>query len=88
MEPIIQYVLVGINLVALFLYGIDKLKAKWAKRRISEKTLLAIAAIGGSVGALAGMLFFRHKISKTLFRVSIPLFLIAHIFAIWKLFYR
>ena len=44
-----------INIVTFLLYGIDKWKARRAKWRIEESTLLWWAAAGGSVGALLGM---------------------------------
>lgn len=47
--------LLAINVATLITFGIDKLKAKRAKWRIPEATLLMMAAVGGSVGAWAGM---------------------------------
>ena len=43
--------LLAINAVTFIVYGIDKYKAKKAKWRISEATLLLLAVLGGSVGA-------------------------------------
>ena len=76
---VILLVLVGLNLLAFALYGIDKRKAKRGAWRISEVTLLLIAALGGSIGALLGMELFRHKTRHVKFRVLVPLFLILHI---------
>ena len=39
--------LLGINAVTFIVYGIDKYKAKKAKWRISEATLLLLAVLGG-----------------------------------------
>ena len=50
-----------INVVTFFVYGIDKYKAKHAKWRIPEATLLLLAAIGGSIGAWCGMKVWHHK---------------------------
>lgn len=75
---IIIVYLVIINLLAFFLYGIDKWKAKADKWRVSEKTLLVVAVIGGSLGALIGMQIFRHKTQHWKFRILVPLFLILH----------
>ena len=60
MEEIICYLL-AVNIVTFLLYGIDKYKAKKGKWRISEATLLTMAAIGGSIGAWAGMRLWHHK---------------------------
>lgn len=68
-----------VNLVAFALYGIDKYKAKHQKWRITERTLLLIAAVGGSVGALFGMQFFRHKTQHAQFKYGVPAILIAQV---------
>jgi uncharacterized membrane protein YsdA (DUF1294 family) len=47
--------------------GYDKNLAKKRKRRIPEKTLLSIAALGGSLGVGIAMLLFRHKTAKATF---------------------
>ena len=60
MEEIICFLL-AINIVTFLLYGIDKYKAKKGKWRISEATLLTMAAIGGSIGAWAGMRLWHYK---------------------------
>ena len=70
--------LAAINLLAFVLYGIDKWKAKADQWRISEKTLLLTALLGGSMGALVGMQVFRHKTQHWKFRILVPLFLLLH----------
>ena len=49
------------SLVAFFLYGEDKRRAKKKKWRIRESVLLGVSLLGGAVGALIAMNFFRHK---------------------------
>ena len=68
--------LVGINILAFALYGIDKYRAAHQKWRISESVLLGVAILGGSVGALLGMECFHHKTRKSRFRVGIPAILV------------
>lgn len=68
-----------INLTAFVIYGSDKKRAAAGRWRISEGTLLGIALIGGSVGALAGMKCFRHKTQHWKFRILVPLFLLFHL---------
>lgn len=57
---------------AFILYGVDKYKAKHGKWRIPEKELLLAAFLGGALGALLGMLVFRHKIRKRRFCILVP----------------
>jgi uncharacterized membrane protein YsdA (DUF1294 family) len=47
--------------------------------RISEPTLLAFAALGGSVGALAAMKLFHHKTKHKKFYIGVPVIIILQI---------
>ena len=53
--------LVMINVLSFFIMGLDKVKAKKQRYRISENTLLFIALIGGSLGSYLAMYCFHHK---------------------------
>ena len=64
--------LLAINAVTFIVYGIDKYKAKKAKWRISEATLLLLAVLGGSVGAWMGMKVWHHKTMHKKFKYGIP----------------
>ena len=68
-----------VNAAAFALFGIDKLRAKRGRWRIPEAVLILSAVLGGGIGALAGMLLFRHKIRKTKFTVGIPVILVMEI---------
>ena len=79
MTSILEIYLIAINLVTFFIYGIDKLKAKRGKWRIPESMLLTLAVVGGSIGALLGMLVFRHKTKHKKFIIGVPLILAAQV---------
>ena len=64
-----------INLIAFFLYCNDKHRAVFDKRRIPEWILISLAVMGGAFGAWMGMLFFRHKTEKSLFKWGVPILL-------------
>ena len=77
------YLLV-MNLVTFLVFGLDKWKAKRKEkkesvRRVPEKTLFLLSALGGSVGALLGMKVFHHKTLHSSFRFGIPAILAAQI---------
>ena len=74
--------LIAINIIAFSMYGIDKRRARQGQWRIPEKTLLAIAVVGGSVGAFAGMHIFHHKTKHWYFRYGLPTIMIAQIAAV------
>lgn len=71
-----------INLLAFLLNFIDKRKAIKQKRRISEKTLLRIALIGGSLGAMYAMKKFRHKTVKKSYKNKFRLILFVQVIII------
>lgn len=75
MNNIISCYILGINVIAFLVYGIDKLKAKRGKWRIPESTLLQLAAIGGSIGAWLGMKVWHHKTMHKKFQYGVPLLL-------------
>ncbi|NLF33979.1 MAG: DUF1294 domain-containing protein [Thermoplasmatales archaeon] len=58
----------AVNVVVSAVYVLDKRRAVKGGRRISESTLLALAA-AGPFGATAGMLSVRHKTRKTRFKL-------------------
>lgn len=67
-----------LSALAFLLFGWDKALAKLHRRRVPEAALLGCAALGGSAGALAGMLLFHHKTRKPAFRRWVPLALALH----------
>ena len=75
--------LVIINIVTFVVYGVDKWKAKRGNWRISEATLLMLAAIGGTIGALLGMKVWQHKTMHLKFKYGLPLILLAQIALIY-----
>lgn len=75
-----------INLAAFLTFGADKQRAKRGRWRVPEKTLLLLAVLGGSVGAIGGMHAFRHKTRHWYFRRGLPLLLLAQLaLAYWLL---
>ena len=75
---ILVWYLAVINFTTWVAYGLDKGRAKSGKWRIPERTLLLLALVGGSLGALAGMIMFRHKTRKPKFYISVPVMFVAH----------
>lgn len=80
MDILLIYLLI-INAAGFLLMLVDKFKAKKNLWRIPEATLMGVAAIGGSIGSLAGMYTFRHKTRHPKFTVGIPVILVLQIAA-------
>ena len=84
MDNSILIFLLVMNILAFAMYGLDKYYAKADKWRISEKNLLLVAFLGGSVGAYMGMKTFRHKTKHPKFTIGLPVILTLHIvLGIW-----
>lgn len=70
---LLTWLLIIINILGISSMALDKFFAKKHMWRISEFTLLLIAAAGGSIGSLAGMYLFRHKTKHYKFVIGIPI---------------
>ena len=71
--------LVLVNAAAFILMLADKQKARRGSWRIPERTLIGVAFIGGSIGAIVGMYLFRHKTRHLKFSLGLPLILAVQI---------
>ena len=65
--------LILINLVALVITIHDKRAAVHHRRRVPERTLMLISALGGAPLMYLTMHIIRHKTRKPLFMIGIPL---------------
>lgn len=70
--------LVMINAVAVAAFAIDKRRAQDGQWRVAESTLLGLALIGGSPGALWARARFRHKTRKQPFANQLDLIAMLH----------
>ncbi len=76
---ITEVYLVIISIVSVIVCCYDKLMAIKGKRRISEKTLLTLSALGGGVAMFFTMCFIRHKTRHLKFMLGIPLIIAVQI---------
>lgn len=76
--------IVAWTLVAFVVYGFDKLQALRRRSRVPERSLLAMGIAGGFLGAIGGMILFRHKSTKLKF--WIVNLISAAAYATWFLF--
>ena len=74
MQKAILIYLLAVNAVTFIVYGIDKYKAKHAKWRMSEATLLLLAVVGGSIGAWCGIKVWHHKTMHKKFKYGVRLY--------------
>jgi uncharacterized membrane protein YsdA (DUF1294 family) len=81
-QSLVIIYLVTINVATFFTYGIDKMKAKKNMWRISEPSLLLLAVLGGSIGALLGMKIWHHKTMHKKFKYGIPAIILIQVLII------
>ena len=74
-----------INAIGFLLMLVDKYKAKRNLWRIPEATLMGVAALGGSIGAIAGMNLFRHKTKHAKFYIGLPVILALQVVSVYLL---
>ena len=79
LDKILLLYLLIINAAGFLLMLIDKWKAKKNLWRIPEWVLFTAAAVGGSVGTVAGMYLFRHKTKHWYFWAVNILGLVIHV---------
>lgn len=72
-----------VNILTIIVFGVDKMNAKSNRQRVRIVTLLGLAFIGGSVGALIGMYGFHHKTKKAYFTVGVPLILLMQVVVVF-----
>ncbi|MEC5174268.1 DUF1294 domain-containing protein [Chryseobacterium nepalense] len=80
------YAIAVISIITFIIFGIDKRKAMKHQRRIPESTLLSLTFLGGTIGALLGMLVFRHKIAKRSFLLKFVLIVLLQALFIYFIF--
>ena len=85
MYQILLVYLLLINAAGFLLMLVDKYKAKRNLWRIPEATLMGVAAMGGSIGAIAGMKLFRHKTKHPKFYIGLPVILALQIVLVYLL---
>ncbi len=82
---ILTYWILLATLIALIFMGIDKLAARFSKRRISESFLWVLSLIGGFPGIILGALMFHHKSGKKSFWVPIAIAIVLWIAVFYEL---
>ncbi len=68
----LTYYMIVINILSFSFCLYDKICAIKKKWRVSEKFLMFLSVIGGSIGMLLGMFIAHHKINKPKFLIGLP----------------
>ncbi|MDD6047412.1 MAG: DUF1294 domain-containing protein [bacterium] len=73
------------SLILFAFMGADKQRAKRRAWRVPERTLFWLAALGGGLGGVLGMLAFRHKTRHASFCIGMPLLMLFNFAAAYLL---
>ncbi len=74
--PWIGWYFLGISLLACVLTAWDKRRARRGGRRVAERTLFTVAALGGALAMLVTMHLARHKTRHRRFMWGLPLIIL------------
>ena len=75
-------------MLTFLVYSIDKLKARRHWWRVSEASLLGLAALGGPISAWLAMYTAHHKTEHLKFKYGIPIILLIQIaIVLWLTFH-
>ncbi|HDL7534790.1 TPA: DUF1294 domain-containing protein [Yersinia enterocolitica] len=85
LHPLVMWFLFA-NVLTLVVYGVDKMAARKAWRRVSEFTLLVFGFVGGWPGAILGQQIFRHKTQKQPFKTYFIISVILNIMVLVALY--
>lgn len=81
-RPWVALYLLALNLLVFGMMGFDKARSKSGGWRVPEAKFFVLSALGGSLGGVLGMFFFRHKTRHRAFRLGLPAILLAQIVAV------
>ena len=78
MDIFIGYLIV-INLLSFYSIRSDKRHARFSRYKIGERTFLLLAFLGGSIGLIIGMNYYKYLLNKKIFRLGVPIIFIAEL---------
>jgi uncharacterized membrane protein YsdA (DUF1294 family) len=84
--PITAYAII-INFVGFLVFAVDKHCARNGMWRVSERSLLSLATIGGTLGIIVGQRALRHKTRKEPFRTYLLLIVIIQVIGLMALYF-
>ena len=70
-QKVLLFYIYAMTILTFSICGADKFAAQRQRRRVPEKVLFLLSALGGSVGMYLGMFTFRHK-TKHWYFVQMP----------------
>lgn len=77
-----------INIINFIFFGIDKYKAIYNKKRISEKKILISTCLWWILGWIFWMILFRHKTIKSSFQIKFWIIVFVWIVIFFLYFYK
>lgn len=82
MKFLIGYVMI-ICSITLVMMAYDKAQARKRGRRVPERTLFFLSAVGGALGGIVAMRIWRHKTKHASFVIGLPALLVLQVVALY-----
>ena len=86
MRLLLGYLII-ISIVSVIVCSYDKIQAIRRGRRISERTLIFLSIIGGSIAMYLSMFLIHHKTKHMKFMIGLPLEIALHAAIICAILY-
>ena len=83
---LLYFTIISVLTILVTVYD-KKVSKKQGKRRISEKALMILAIMGGSIVEYLTMLKIRHKTKHKKFMIGLPVIIILQLALIFYLFF-
>ena len=83
---LLYFIIISVLTILVTVYD-KKVSKKQGKRRISEKALIILAIMGGSIAEYLTMLKIRHKTKHKKFMIGLPVIIILQLALIFCLFF-
>ncbi len=71
--------IIAITIITFSFYGYDKKQSQYNKMRVPASILHLLTLAGGTIGAISGQMFFRHKTKKVKFQIIFIVIVLAQI---------
>lgn len=79
LQIVLVVIFLVMNVISYVAMSVDKRRAVRRGRRVPERTLFLLAALGGALGSIAAMMRKRHKTKHWSFRLGMPLLLVVNV---------
>ncbi len=71
--------LIAINLLSFYCIRSDKKRGRFSRYSVGKRTLLILSVLGGSIGTISGMYYYKYSLNMKLFKVVLFIIPVIHV---------